>query len=84
MVILDHKGGESLLGQGDAIISLPYLTEEIRFQSAIVRDKSVKEIIDTQWKIRDIWEESPKGREFIDKKLASYNKQLSALERLYK
>ena len=81
MVILDHKGGESLLGQGDSIISLPYLTNEIRFQSAIIREDSVRQIIDTQWKIRDMWEESPQGQDFINKKLALYNQQLNELER---
>ena len=81
MVILDHKGAESLLGQGDGILVLPYETREIRFQSAIIREETAKSIIDYQWKLRDLWLETPQVKDFIDNKLKEAN---SALERLSK
>lgn len=39
--ILDHKGAEQLHGCGDAIIKLPYTTNETRFQVAYTSDRDI-------------------------------------------
>jgi len=46
VVVLDHKGCEQLLGFGDAILKVPYSTEETRFQCAYVSKERIKELID--------------------------------------
>ena len=43
--ILDHKGAESLLGKGDALLKLPDRVEEIRFQSAYVSDEDIENVV---------------------------------------
>lgn len=45
ITILDHKGAETLLGKGDAIIKLPYQVEEIRFQSAYISDEEITKLV---------------------------------------
>jgi len=46
VVALDHKGAEQLLGFGDAIIKVPYSTEETRFQCAYVSKQKIQELIE--------------------------------------
>ena len=77
MVILDHKGGESLLGMGDGIIALPYLNEEIRFQSAIIGKESVKTIIDNQYKVREDWLKTEEGQQVLNSRLRWAEKSIS-------
>lgn len=45
ITILDHKGAETLLGKGDAIIKLPYQVDEIRFQSAYISDEEITKLV---------------------------------------
>ena len=44
MVILDHKGAESLCGKGDGLIKYPDKVQEIRFQTCLTSDENIKEI----------------------------------------
>lgn len=46
VVALDHKGAEQLLGFGDAILKVPYSTEETRFQCAYVSKQKIQKLID--------------------------------------
>ena len=46
IILLDHKGCESLLGFGDSILKLPYQTEEIRLQVAYVGEENIQSIIE--------------------------------------
>jgi len=43
--VIDHKGAESLLGRGDALIKLPSQVDEIRFQTAYTSDKEIENIV---------------------------------------
>lgn len=54
VVILDHKGAETLTGQGDALLKLSTQVEEIRFQSAYTDDDDIFAIVD-YWKTRGVW-----------------------------
>ena len=51
--ILDHKGAETLLGKGDALLKLPDRVEEIRFQSAFVSDTDIENVVN-YWKYDSI------------------------------
>lgn len=42
--ILDHKGAETLLGSGDALLKLPDRVDEIRFQCALTSSKAWENI----------------------------------------
>lgn len=44
--VLDHKGAETLLGFGDAILKLDGTTNEIRFQCAMISKENVKNCIE--------------------------------------
>lgn len=44
--ILDHKGAESLLGFGDALLKLPDRVNEIRFQTAYTSGAEIQRIAD--------------------------------------
>lgn len=44
-VILDKKGGESLLGKGDMLFLPPGGAELVRIQGAMVKDQDIKEIV---------------------------------------
>lgn len=57
VVILDHKGAETLTGQGDALLKLSTQVEEIRFQSAFTDDDDISAIVD-YWKTRGVWAEA--------------------------
>lgn len=56
VTILDHKGAEQLLGQGDAIIKYPYQVEEVRFQTAYISDSEIKRLVEW-WANFDDYEE---------------------------
>lgn len=44
--ILGHKGAESLLGRGDALLKLPDRVQEIRLQCAYTSDQDVAAVVD--------------------------------------
>lgn len=56
VIILDHKGAETLTGGGDAFLKLPDRVEEIRFQAAYTSTKDVEAIVN-YWKNNSISEE---------------------------
>ena len=56
ITILDHKGAESLLGKGDALLKLPDRVEEIRFQSAYISDADIENVVN-YWKYNSIRED---------------------------
>lgn len=45
MVILDHKGAETLIGRGDALLKLPDRVAPIRMQTAYIQDEDIKSIV---------------------------------------
>lgn len=47
--ILGHKGAESLLGRGDALLKLPNQVQEIRLQCAYTSDQDISAIVN-YWK----------------------------------
>ena len=49
LTILDHKGAETLIGKGDALLKLPDRVEEIRFQSAYVSNADIESVVN-YWK----------------------------------
>ena len=44
MTILDHKGAESLYGNGDGLIKLPYDVNEVRFQTCMTTSDNINEV----------------------------------------
>lgn len=44
--ILGHKGAESLLGRGDALLKLPDRVQEIRLQCAYTSDQDIAAVVD--------------------------------------
>lgn len=46
VVILGHKGAETLRGRGDALLKLPDAINEIHFQGSFISDAELKQIID--------------------------------------
>jgi S-DNA-T family DNA segregation ATPase FtsK/SpoIIIE len=46
MNILDHKGGESLLGKGDALLQLPDRPDPIRVQGAWITPDDIRRTVD--------------------------------------
>ena len=53
VTILDHKGAETLLGKGDALLKRPDRVDEIRFQSAYVSDADIESVV-RYWKYDSI------------------------------
>lgn len=45
MLVLGHKGAESLLGRGDALLKLPSQTREIRIQIPYISDGDIQKIL---------------------------------------
>lgn len=45
IILLDHKGCESLLGFGDCLIKLPYQVEEVRTQVAYIDNEDIKQVV---------------------------------------
>lgn len=56
VIILDHKGAETLTGGGDAFLKLPDRVGEIRFQTAYTSAEDVEAIVN-YWKNNSISEE---------------------------
>jgi len=55
MTILDHKGAESLTGQGDALLKTPDRVEERRIQIAYI-DRQDINAVTSWWKYHGITE----------------------------
>lgn len=62
VVMLDHKGGEKLLGKGDALVKLPDRIQDFRVQALYVKDETIEKAFENLPEYNNI---KPKKHIFI-------------------